>query len=199
MNNDATTVAPGVTRNDHWWGYILKGSKEALIGSGLVQAAWFVEPGRRNKKGQVVRSKKQTVDVREVKTTIPAHGPCVVRLHYTDDEAKVAKRRQDVEDRSALMQPSALRKHVEDKFLMPSMCLVFHAFNLTNSPDQEWTFSPEVQERATELCKEIILLFSDSAIRPKVGVSVEGNAEFQRFILSAIGKPQQLDGNRTLQ
>lgn len=194
MDDDTITVAPGVTRSDNWWGYRLEGSKEALIGSGLVQAAWFVEPGRKNKRGYVLRSKRQTVDSRKIKTTIPAHGPCVVWMHYTESEAEAAKRREVAAARIALTQPDALRKHVEDKFFTRGICWVFGAFNLTNSPDEEWTFSPEVQERATELCKEIIWLFRDSEIRPKVGAAVEGNAEFQRFIMAAIGKPQAPDG-----
>ena len=199
MIDDTITVAPGVTRSDTHWGYLLEGSKDALISSGLVQAAWFVEPGKKNKRGYVMRSKKQTVDGREIGTTVPAHGPCWARFHYTDEEEKAVRLREDAAKRLALTQPDALRKHVEDKFLMPGMCGVISALNLTDSPDREWAFPSEVQDRALELCAEIIWLFRDSAIIPKVGAAIEGNAEFQRFMQSALMKPQKPDGNQTLQ
>lgn len=187
---DDITVAPGVTRSDNnCWGYILEGSKEALINSGLVLEAWFVEPGKKNKRGYMMRSKRQTVDGRRITTTVQTHGSCVARFRYTGAEAEAAKRREDAAERLALMQPDALRKHVEDKFLMRGMCFVFGAFNLANSPDEEWTFPSEVQDRATELCKEIIWLFRDSPIRPKVGAAVEGDAQFQRFMQSAMVRP----------
>jgi len=51
-------IATGVTRTDYHWGYILCGSKEALIASGFVKAEWFPDGVQRVKRGGIKRSAK---------------------------------------------------------------------------------------------------------------------------------------------
>lgn len=87
--DNTTTVAPGVRRSeDSHWGYILEGSKEALISDGLAQESWFADGKARNKRGHVIRSKKLTVDGRTITTvmTNPKRQMFRIDTEFTDAE-----------------------------------------------------------------------------------------------------------------
>ena len=54
---EVTTISQGVTRNECFWGYVLKGKQDALIASGLVKRGWFIKSGQLDEKGRICRSK----------------------------------------------------------------------------------------------------------------------------------------------
>src|SRR5260221_143145 len=94
-DSDTSTVAPGVTRRQCFWGYYLEGSKDALIASGLAHADWFIAPGERDKRGRVARSKKLKIDGHLVETRVPDKGPAFVGFHYTAQERERAEQRPE--------------------------------------------------------------------------------------------------------
>lgn len=90
------TVAPGVKRSDHFWGYSLTGSKDALIASGLVKPDWFVRVGLKNKRGHTMRTKRLEIDGRLIESTVPACGHANVRFSYTQEEQDAARDREEL-------------------------------------------------------------------------------------------------------
>lgn len=91
---EVATIAPGVKRTELSWGYYLEGKKEALIASGLAEPSWFADRSQRNKRGQIVRSKKLIVDGRKVQTTWPQIGPTTVIFHYTEAERQAHEEKE---------------------------------------------------------------------------------------------------------
>ena len=91
---EVTTISQGVTRNECFWGYVLKGKQDALIASGLVKKGWFIKPGQLDEKGRICRSKKLVVNGRTIHTTIPANGAATVRVHFTEAERNAHEEQQ---------------------------------------------------------------------------------------------------------
>lgn len=56
VEGQSITIAPGVTRADCRWGYLLKGSKAALTAA-KVPAEWLPDGIERNVRGQVIRTR----------------------------------------------------------------------------------------------------------------------------------------------
>ena len=83
---DTSTVAPGVTQRNHSWGFILTGTKAALITAGVCKGNWFVSEIDRDKQGRVKRSKNVTRNGRSIRTCVPAKGPCEVWVRYSSQE-----------------------------------------------------------------------------------------------------------------
>jgi hypothetical protein len=52
---DYFTVAPGVTRENHCWGYFLEGRRSALIGAGFVAPSWLVDGSQKDRYGRTRR------------------------------------------------------------------------------------------------------------------------------------------------
>lgn len=196
MSSDTTTVAPGVRRRECGWGYYLEGTKAALFAAGLAKQDWFADGTESAGRGRIVRSKSFTENGREIKTHAPKIGPyCSVCISYTAAEIAKAERERDDAERRKLMQPEALRQHVEDKHFFGAMTGIMRAFNLTD--DHEWSFSPEVCKKANDICIELMGLFRHSEIIPRNGAHIEGDAEFQRFMQSTLIGCGNLDGDRT--
>jgi hypothetical protein len=94
MADSKTTVAPGVTRSEYWWGYYLNGSKEALLSAGLVQEDWLQDGTVRNKRGYVVRSMSLTIDGRRIKTNVAndKRQTVTVLMNFTKAELAAGER-----------------------------------------------------------------------------------------------------------
>lgn len=196
INGDTTKPAPGVTRHECGWGYYLQGSMPALLASELAKPHWFSCGIVRDKGGRCIRSKRLTEGGRSIHTTAPKAGACTVWIHYTVAEKQAAEEARAAAERRRLSQPEALRAHAEKKHMMHGICFVLAAFNATNSPSSEWTFPPDVQNSAMQLCRELMQLFQNSKIINRSGTNTEGDAEFQRFMQSALIGGGDLDGNR---
>ena len=95
MDEHRKIVAPGVTEYVWLQGRMLKGTKEALIASGLVKPEWFVAPGPVDKKGRRPRHNELTVDGREIRTSEPARGNWTVCIFFTESEIAERKRVND--------------------------------------------------------------------------------------------------------
>jgi hypothetical protein len=96
-----TTVAPGVERTDWWCGYLLSGSKGALIAAGLAESSWFIDDAARDARGRRRRLKITIVDNREVRTRTPARGPCSVRVEYSEQEKQTSRFREELREAKA--------------------------------------------------------------------------------------------------
>jgi len=113
---DTVTVAPGVTRNNCHWGYYLEGTMDALIASGLTKKSWFSDWSERRANGNVVRLKRLFIDGRNVETTRPARGECLVRVHYTQDEEWPVYEAQLEAKNTSIARASAAAAQTDVKF-----------------------------------------------------------------------------------
>jgi hypothetical protein len=95
---EATTVAAGVTREEYFWGYILEGSKEALLRSGSARKQWFATGRRRDSRGRVVRTIYVEHEGRQVRCTDIGHGYYSVTFRFSESER--VQREQDHQERS---------------------------------------------------------------------------------------------------
>jgi len=94
----AELIAPGVAREDHWWGYVLEGARDALISTGLAKPEWFADGIARNKYGKVIRSIDHEVDGRKAQTRmLPKRGIYIVRVSYTTQEKDARERREKLD------------------------------------------------------------------------------------------------------
>ncbi len=66
--------------------------------------------------------------------------------------------------------------------VMFGVICVSRGFNVLGNPDYAWTFPQPVVERAQHLCSELVQLFHDSRLEPRLGAVMERDAEFQRFM-----------------
>ena len=130
---------------------------------------------------------------------VPARGPCSVWMYYTDEEKKAAERIEQAERQRALARPGALRKHVEDRYMALGLSRVCAAFNIFKPQDYPWMFSSDVQDRALKLCRELLCLFYDNEIILHAENISEGDTQFQRFMQTAMMKPQDPDGDQPRQ
>ena len=103
-----------IERSDCDWGYCLTGDKDALIMSGHAKLDWFEDGSRRNKSGQVVRTKHIVVDGRKVQTTTRHRSSvCDMRIFFTEHEIQERYEQEDREDseqrRSTYQTPEEFR------------------------------------------------------------------------------------------
>lgn len=111
-----TTVAAGVRRTDCPWGYLIEGSREALLSAGLAQASWLQDGTKRNKRGHTVRSKELTVNGRHIKTIVSNSKRKMVTMWMDFTEAELAARgnvEAEAEAAEARRQIDAMPKSAE--------------------------------------------------------------------------------------
>jgi len=75
-----------VQREDFYWGYILKGTKDALVATGCAKEDWFPSGQRRDKRGRVVRTICLKHDGRNVRCTWGRDSLFHLRFSYSEDE-----------------------------------------------------------------------------------------------------------------
>lgn len=93
-DDGATTVAPGVVREEFVSGYWLTGTKEALLASGLAKEEWFWN-GRRGKNGRRLMTVFFKVDGNSAKCRPRYWGnESEYLIEITCPKAEVDKRRR---------------------------------------------------------------------------------------------------------
>jgi hypothetical protein len=86
--DNVTTVAPGVTRDDYWWGYRLEGRKEALLAASVAKPEWFPDGLRRNKRGQIIRQRKFTHNGERMECQQVSRLRFCVVVRYAEEESE---------------------------------------------------------------------------------------------------------------
>ncbi len=175
-----TTIAPGVTRSDHFWGYDLKGTKDALLASGLAKEEWFCN-GRRGKDGRRLTTVYFKIGGNRARCR-PTHwteGQYIVAVDYS--KAEVEKQRL------ALRQGESSRKAKD--LLELGLVMTGKAFNWENDPETAWRFPTETIEQVKGHLREIMQLFEGGGFEKRSGLVVESDAAFQRFIGRAVRAP----------
>jgi hypothetical protein len=146
-DKDTTTVAPGVTRTDCFWGYFLEGKKEALLRAGLAREEWF-HTGERDKRGRAIRSNRFEHQGREIKVLRRNKSPggrYYVGVSYTarDLQSKeLAKAHADAQRKIAALPEDAEVFRADCTDLMERL---LHAFTSTHSTSEYtgWRLHPE--------------------------------------------------------
>jgi hypothetical protein len=118
-------IAPGVTREESGWGWLLTGTKEALIANGCAKADWFVTGEQHDKAGRVIRRKRQVVEGREVVTVLLPSGRAQVHISFTEDERRAAEeasnKQEEERKRRALLHEIRTCKSAECSQAAPPM------------------------------------------------------------------------------
>jgi hypothetical protein len=79
-------VAPGVTREDFHWGYMLEGRKEALLAAGLAKHEWFPDGVQRNNRGGIIRTVKFEHEGRGAYCRQERKNWFLVGINYSEEE-----------------------------------------------------------------------------------------------------------------
>lgn len=79
-------IAPGVTRFASCWGYVLRGRKEDLIAANVARPEWFADGTERNKRGQIVRTRRVFADGRKVECRQITARRFEVWCYYSEEE-----------------------------------------------------------------------------------------------------------------
>lgn len=90
------TIAPGVTRNNYEWGFILRGRKDALLAA-RVPASWLSVEIDRDLNGHVIRTPATEYAGLKVRVTQYAKNKFSVHVETPDEEKSISDdRRQAV-------------------------------------------------------------------------------------------------------
>lgn len=173
---ESTTVAPGVTRSDHFWGYDLEGTKEALLASGLARAEWFWS-GRRGKDGRRLTTVHFKVDGNRAKCWPYRDNSGGHKIEVSFPEAEVEKRHQ-------ARKTAQIREEAKNLLDFGAVNII-RAFNVENNPEWAWRFPAETIEQAKQHLREIVQLFERGGFERRSGLLVERDGEFQRFMQRA--------------
>lgn len=171
-----TTVAPGVTRDDHFWGYDLTGMKEALLTSGLAKEEWFWN-GRRASDGRRLTVVHFKIGVNRARCH-PTYGDksqYTIEVHYPKAQAEIGRRAQQQE------QGAERAKNL----LMIGLGSVATAFNWSNNQKLAYGFPAETIEQLEQKMGAILRLFESGGFQLRLGPVPEGSADFQRFMQRA--------------
>jgi hypothetical protein len=173
--NDTTTVAPGVTLEDFVYGYWMKGTKQALLASGLAKEEWFWN-GRRSANGRRLRTVHFRIDGKRA-TCRPqswTDGEYMIEVHYSAEESnrrhKVLQQEQEVAaareaEKLAL---AALPTNLEN-YRADTVNIVASAIRairmVTMAPSGGYGFSPEVMTEINDAAITILQAVKTSNIR----------------------------------
>lgn len=89
---ECSMVAPGVTRLELGWGYGLRGKKEALLQTGLVQPQWFPN-GEKDTRGRTIRTRKMRHEDKQTMCRDLGGERFYIAVTYTDRELEIRDQR----------------------------------------------------------------------------------------------------------
>lgn len=187
------TSHPGVRANDYSWGMLYEGQREALTAAGIVRdPTLFADDSKRTKAGKIVRIRTAVIDGRKVQVSWHRERKgafYAVYVHYTPEERRLREEEECLaRGRKSESIERACTPLGEAKAIFDGMGMsMIMAFNMANDPARPYRFPAETHELVKALYHELRRLFENGGFRPSLAPIVEGNPDFQRFMVTATG------------
>jgi len=106
--NQLLTEEPGVTVEYFWWGWIYKGTMDALINASIAEKDWFPDGVAQNTIGKIRRNLRLHKYGLSVHVNRPAQGKCKIEFHLPDDLARLSSERENELTKVAQLQEECL-------------------------------------------------------------------------------------------
>ena len=94
---EVVALAPGVTKTVQPWGYIVHGTKDALIAAGLFREEHFADGEERDRRGRIARSKYFVYQGRQTRTFPRGRYRFEAWVQYGDSELEALEARKALE------------------------------------------------------------------------------------------------------